>query len=120
MAKKDDAQFPHNGTYIMKAVDAERRTYSEIAERMNVHPTSFQQYRGRYSLQMSIWWRLSRALNRNLIAEIGDLLGIPYETRSEKACRLELENTRAELAKTKAELEKAKVQIEVYKSIVKK
>ncbi|HBG40784.1 MAG TPA: hypothetical protein DDW85_05150 [Porphyromonadaceae bacterium] len=120
MTKENNTQLPHNGQWIMKAVEEEKISFAELGRRMGVDPSSFRQYGDSDSLQMRIWWKLGLAINRNLIAEIGDRFPVSYETKREKERVAERNNLQKELEKAQAEIEKLKTQLEVYQRIVEK
>lgn len=103
--------MPHNGKTLENYVLSSGINRAELARKMNVSNTSVYQYAESPSLQMSILWKASLALNHNFVAQLGEILPIGYLTKREK----ELENQVADLQK---EMEKLNIELSVYKSIV--
>jgi len=78
---------------------------------MNVSSTTVYQYAKSPSLQLSILWNASLALNHNFLAELGEKLPVDYITNRETEQRQQID----ELQK---EIEKLKFELSIYKNIV--
>ena len=103
--------FPHNGRLLTDYIFDNRLNRAVLARQMNVSNASVYQYAGSRSLQLSILWRASVALNHNFVAELGALLPVEFIAPREK----ELQERFEELQK---EHEKLKIELSVYKTIV--
>ena len=79
---------------------------------MNVLPTTLNQYFKQSSFQFAILWRISQAVNHNFLMQLGERLGIAYETKKEK----ELLH---QLAQKDEEIKNLTTQLGVYKEIIK-
>ena len=111
MKKNIENQFPHNGELLKKIAKEEGLNYVALGKRMNMHPSSFAHSVKSESLQMRHWWKLGLALDRNLIAEIGESFPLHYETLREKELQSEIETL-------KSDIEKLKLELGIYKRIL--
>ncbi len=98
--------MPHNGKFLTDYVLKNDINRAGLARKMNVSNTSVYQYAESPSLQMSILWKASIALNHNFVAELGELLQV--EHKSENMIQLE------EKVKT------LESQLSIYKEILSK
>ena len=105
--------MPHNGKLLTDYLLKNDINRAGLARKMNVSNTSVYQYAGSPSLQMSILWKASIALNHNFVAELGELLPVKHKTGSE----IQLEE---EIKALEAQLEKLNLELSVYKDVISK
>ena len=118
-----DTEMPHNGKILTDYVRKNRINRAELARMMSVSSTSVYQYAESQSLQLSILWKASIALNFNFIAAIAEQL--PVEFTTEKIAELEnkikaLEtelSIRSSIYET--QMEKLTTELLEYKTLVK-
>ncbi|MDR1679275.1 MAG: hypothetical protein LBR81_05795 [Prevotellaceae bacterium] len=118
--KKESSAMPHNGNLLEKYIAEQRIVKSHLARRMDITPPSMNLYLTRGSLQTVVWWRISRALQHNFLAELGDALDIAYETKAEAKLREEIAGLQEKIKLQGKEIDEMKVKISVYESIVNK
>ena len=105
--------MPHNGKLLTDYLLKNDINRAGLARKMNVSNTSVYQYAGCPSLQMSILWKASIALNHNFVAELGELLPVKHKTGNE----IQLEE---EIKALEAQLEKLNLELSVYKDVISK
>lgn len=105
--------MPHNGKFLTDYVLKNDINRAALARKMNVSNTSVYQYAVSPSLQMSILWKASIALNHNFVAELGELLPVEHKTGNE----IQLEE---EIKALEAQLEKLNLELSVYKDVISK
>ena len=105
--------MPHNGKFLTDYVLKNDINRAGLARKMNVSNTSVYQYAESPSLQMSILWKASIALNHNFVAELGELLPVKHKTGNE----IQLEE---EIKALEARMEKLNLELSVYKDVISK
>lgn len=105
--------MPHNGKLLTDYLLKNDINRAGLARKMNVSNTSVYQYAGSPSLQMSILWKASIALNHNFVAELGELLPVKHKTGNE----IQLEE---EIKALEARMEKLNLELSVYKDVISK
>ena len=105
--------MPHNGKFLTDYVLKNDINRAALARKMNVSNTSVYQYAVSPSLQMSILWKASIALNHNFVAELGELLPVKHKTGNE----IQLEE---EIKALEARMEKLNLELSVYKDVISK
>ena len=105
--------MPHNGKLLTDYLLKNDINRAGLARKMNVSNTSVYQYAGSPSLQMSILWKASIALNHNFVAELGELLPVKHKTGNE----IQLEE---EIKALEAQMEKLNLELSVYKDVISK
>ncbi len=105
--------MPHNGKRLREAIFSEGITQTEMSRRMGVSPSTLQSYYKSESLQMSVWWRASKALRYNFIAEMGMQIPIDFATPRESELQKEVKTLQKKI-------EKLKIELNVYKDIMKR
>ena len=105
--------MPHNGKLLTDYLLKNDINRAGLARKMNVSNTSVYQYAGSPSLQMSILWKASIALNHNFVAELGELLPVKHKTGNE----IQLEE---KIKALEAQLEKLNLELSVYKDVISK
>lgn len=104
----DDAL--HVGNLIAWMIQEKNLKKKDIAQYLAVLPTTLNQYFKQPSVQVAILWRLSKALNYNLLMDVGERLKIPFETKVEKQLK-------EDLAVKNTELEHLKIELNLLKKI---
>ena len=105
--------MPHNGKLLTDYLLKNDINRAGLARKMYVSNTSVYQYAGSPSLQMSILWKASIALNHNFVAELGELLPVKHKTGNE----IQLEE---EIKALEARIEKLNLELSVYKDVISK
>ena len=105
--------MPHNGKLLTDYLLKNDINRAGLARKMNVSNTSVYQYAGSPSLQMSILWKASIALNHNFVAELGELLPVKHKTGNE----IQLEE---EIKALEARIEKLNLELSVDKDVISK
>ena len=105
--------MPHNGKLLTDYLLKNDINRAGLARKMNVSNTSVYQYAGSPSLQMSILWKASIALNHNFVAELGELLPVKHKTGN----GIQLEE---EIKALEARIEKLNLELSVYKDVISK
>ena len=105
--------MPHNGKLLTDYLLKNDINRAGLARKMNVSNTSVYQYAGSPSLQMSILWKASIALNHNFVAELGELLPVKHKTGNE----IQLEE---KIKALEAQMEKLNLELSVYKDVISK
>ena len=105
--------MPHNGKLLTDYLLKNDINRAGLARKMNVSNTSVYQYAVSPSLQMSILWKASIALNHNFVAELGELLPVKHKTGNE----IQLEE---EIKALEARIEKLNLELSVYKDVISK
>ncbi len=98
------------GNYIQWHIEQNKIKKSSVSRYLDITPNSLNQYFKQTSFQFIILWRISQAVKHNFLMELGEQLNIPYETKAEKALKVQLQE-KEEYIK---ELE---TQLKVYKQI---
>jgi transcriptional regulator with XRE-family HTH domain len=98
----DDAL--HIGNLIAWVIQEKHLKKKDVSQYLNVLPTTLNQYFKQPSVQVAILWRLSKALNYNLLMDVGERLQIPFETKVEKELKEDLATKNGELEHLKIEL----------------
>ena len=94
----------HVGNLIAWIIQEKHLKKKDVAQHLNVLPTTLNQYFKQPSVQVGILWRLSQALQYNLLMDLGERLQIPFETKAEKALKEELAAKNASLDHLNIEL----------------
>ena len=106
--RSDDA--PALGNFVHYYIKQHHIKKKEVAAFLDILPTTLNQYFKQPSFQFTILWRISKAVNHNFLMQLGERLGIAYETAKEK----ELQE---QLMQKEAKIKELTTQLEVYKKI---
>lgn len=101
---------PELGNFIHYHIFINKIKKKDVSTFLDVLPTTLNQYFKQSSFQFAILWRISHAVNHNFLMQLGERLGIEYETKKEK----ELLN---QLAQKDEEIKTLTTQLGVYKQI---
>ncbi len=109
-SREDDP--PRLGNFIQWHIEQNNIRKKSVSDFLGIVPVALTKYFKQQSIQATILWRISQAINYNLLMDLGERLKIPFETEVEKALKEQL------VAKEK-EIETLKTQLGVYKEIIK-
>ena len=108
--KKRDNDPKNLGNYIQWHIEQNKIKKRSVSEALGILPTTLNQYFKQPSFQFNILWRISQAVKHNFLMELGEQLGIPYETKAEKALK-------AQLQEKEEHIKELESQLRVYKQI---
>ena len=100
----------HVGNFVHWFIKQTRTKKKDVASHLQVGPTTLNSYFKQQSLQFTIVWRISRAINYNLVMDLGQRLKIPFETEVEKELR-------KQLAEQEEVIKRMEIQLEVYREV---
>ena len=103
--KKRDDDPKHLGNYIKWHLESNKIKKKSVSDFLNVQAITLNRYFKQSSFQFSILWRISLAVKHNFLMQLGEELGIPYETKAEKELKTQLENLQQENRDLKRENE---------------
>lgn len=116
-AKKYQTQgsvsYPHIGRFLTQYFAKYGVTRAAVARELGVADTTTTRYMAQESLQFGILWKISLAINRNLLADLASRLPIAFATPREIALETELKAVQEELNALKLENK-------IYKDLLKK
>nr|WP_315131480.1 hypothetical protein [uncultured Flavobacterium sp.] len=110
--QKTEKDCLHIGNLIAWIIQEKHLKKKDVGNYLNIVPTTLNQYFKQSSVQVVILWRLSQALEYNLLADVGQRLNIPFETKAEKQL---LE----QLAVKEAEVQQLQMENAMLKSLLK-
>jgi hypothetical protein len=117
MAKKYQTQgsvsYPHIGQFLRQCFAKYGVNRASVARELDVAESTTTRYMAQESLQFGILWKISVAINRNLLAELASRLPIGFATPREIALETELKEVQEELNALKLENK-------IYKDLLKK
>ena len=108
--KKRDNDPKNLGNYIQWHIEQNKIKKRSVSETLGILPTTLNQYFKQPSFQFNILWRISLAVKHNFLMELGEQLGIAYETKAEKALK-------AQLQEKEEHIKELESQLRVYKQI---
>jgi plasmid maintenance system antidote protein VapI len=107
MTKKYQTQgavpYPHIGQFLRQYFAKNGINRAAVARQLGVAETSTTRYLVQESLQFGILWKISVAINHNLLADLASRLPIAFTTPREKALETELKAVQEELNALKLE-----------------
>jgi hypothetical protein len=106
--RKDDP--PKLGNFVQWHIEQNNIRKKSVSDFLGILPTALNQYFKQQSIQVIILWRISRAINYNMVADLGQRLNIPFETDAEKELK-------AKLKEMEEEIKTLKTELKVYKEI---
>ena len=89
--KKRDNDPKNLGNYIQWHIEQNKIKKRSVSEALGILPTTLNQYFKQPSFQFNILWRISQAVKHNFLMELGEQMDIPYETKTEKALKAQLQ-----------------------------
>ena len=98
------------GNYIQWHIEQNKIKKLSVSRYLDITPNSLNQYFKQTSFQFIILWRISQAVKHNFLMELGEQLGIAYETKAEKALK-------AQLLEKEEYIKEIENQLKVYKAI---
>ena len=108
--KKRDNDPKNLGNYIQWHIEQNKIKKLSVAKYLDITPNSLNQYFKQTSFQFIILWRISQAVKHNFLMELGEQLGIAYETKAEKALK-------AQLLEKEEYIKELESQLKVYRGI---
>ena len=108
--QKRDNDPPALGNFINWHFQENKTKKKNVSVFLQVSSTTLTRYFKQSSFQFAILWRISQAVNHNFLMELGERLGIPYETKAEKELK-------AQLAENKKQIESLQTQLNLFKQI---
>ena len=78
------------GNYIQWHIEQNKIKKLSVSRYLDITPNSLNKYFKQTSFQFIILWRISQAVKHNFLMELGEQLGIAYETTTEKALTAQL------------------------------
>ena len=106
-------KYPLIGNFIHYHIVHHKIKKADVARQLGILPTGLNDYFKRESLQFAILWKLSLVLQHNFIAQLGEYVPFPYESKREKALK-------EELAEKNIHIQKLETQLEVLREIIRK
>ena len=100
---QDVANYPHIGTFLRAYFTKNAINRAKLSQQINVSTTASGRYMNQDSIQFGILWKISIALNHNLIADLAAKLPIPFGTVREKELEKELQTLQQEINELKIE-----------------
>jgi transcriptional regulator with XRE-family HTH domain len=106
-AKKYQTQgsvsYPHIGQFLRQYFSKYGVNRAAVARELGVADSTTTRYMAQESLQFGILWKISVAINRNLLADLASRLPIAFATPREIALETELKALQEELNALKLE-----------------
>jgi transcriptional regulator with XRE-family HTH domain len=116
--------YPHNGKFLQDYIKKNGVNRAELARKLNVSNTTVYQYAESSSLQLSVLWKASLALNHNFVAELSELLPLEHNSKRETELekRIKVLETELEIKTSIYEkmIEKLNIELSEFKSILAK
>ena len=101
---------PSLGRFVHFFILDTRNKKKDVAGHLKVTRSVLYHYFKQHSLQFGIVWRISQAINYNLVMDLGQRLKIPFETEVEKELR-------KQLAEKEEVIKRMEIQLEVFKGL---
>lgn len=98
-------KYPLIGNFIHYHIVHHKIKKADVARQLGILPTGLNQYFKKESLQFAILWKLSLVLKHNFIAQLGEYVPFPYESKREKALKEELAEKNTQIQKLETQLE---------------
>lgn len=95
--------YPHVGQFLRQYFAEKDVKRAMVARKLNVTNTTTTRYMVQESLQFGILWKISLAINHNLLADLASRLPIAFKTPREKALETELKSLQEEVNALKLE-----------------
>ncbi|MGQ7945948.1 transcriptional regulator [Flavobacterium sp. WC2509] len=108
--QKRDNDPPALGNFINWHIQQNKIKKKKVSDFLEILPTTLNRYFKQSSFQFAILWRVSQVTEHNFVMELGERLGIAYETKTEKLLK-------AQLAEKEKQIETLQIQLEVYNKI---
>ncbi|MFY0483448.1 transcriptional regulator [Flavobacterium sp. PLA-1-15] len=106
--KEEANDCQHVGNFVHWFIKLGHHKKKDVAGHLKVVPTTLNSYFKQQSLQFAIVWRISQAINYNLVMDLGQRLKIPFETEIEKELR-------KQLAEKEEIIKRMEIQLEVLR-----
>src|SRR6187431_613594 len=93
---QDTASYPHIGNFLRAYFDKNSINRAAVSRKIDVVDSTTTRYLYQDSIQFGILWKISLALNHNLLADLAARLPIPFTTAREKELEKELQTLQQE------------------------
>ena len=103
--KKRDSDPKHLGNYIKWHLESNKIKKKSVSDFLAVQPITLNRYFKQTSFQFSILWRISLAVQHNFLMQLGEELGIAFETKAEKELKTQLQQLQEDTRDLKKENE---------------
>ena len=103
--------YPLIGNVIHYHIIQNKIKKADVARALGILPTGLNEYFKKESLQFAILWKLSLVLKHNFIAQLGEYVPCPYETKREKVLK-------EELAEKNAQIQKLEIQLDAFREMI--
>ncbi|CAM3825232.1 HTH cro/C1-type domain-containing protein [Flavobacterium branchiophilum] len=100
----NSTEFPANGNFVHYYISQNKISKAELSRKMGVKHTTVLGYLKQQSLQFGVLWRLSKVLEYNFVAHLGEYLKIPYQTKAEQELRATIEQQNAHIQALETEI----------------
>jgi len=111
IVKKGDN--PALGNFVRYHLHQNKVDMKTVSDGLGVRYSTLNGYLKNTSFQFTILWRMSQIVNHNFLIDLGEWLGIPFETKAEKALKTQM----LEQEKT---IEKLQNEIDILRSVLQK
>ena len=105
-----DDDHPSFGNFAHWFIKQQNVLKKDVAKDLGIIPTTVNQYFKQHSFQFGILWRISRAINYNMVMDLGERLDIDYETKKERELK-------AQLLEKEKQIEVLNMQLDLFKKI---
>jgi hypothetical protein len=109
IVKKGDN--PALGNFVKYYLQQNKVEMKTVSDGLGVRYSSLNGYLKNTSFQFTILWRISQIVNHNFLMDLGEWLGIPYETKAEK-------NLKNQLLEQEKTIEKLQNEIDILRSVL--
>jgi len=107
---RDANDHPDLGRFVHFFILDTQHKKKDVAAHLQVTRSVLYHYFKQHTLQFGILWRISLAINYNLVMDLGQRLKIPFETEVEKELR-------KQLAEKEEIIKRMEIQLEVFKGL---
>jgi transcriptional regulator with XRE-family HTH domain len=94
VVKKGDN--PALGNFVRYYLHQNKVEMKTVSDGLGVHYNTVNKYLKNTSFQFTILWRISQIVDYNFLMDLGQWLGIPFETQAEKALKEQIETLQKE------------------------
>ncbi|WP_223302362.1 helix-turn-helix domain-containing protein, partial [Flavobacterium branchiophilum] len=101
----NSTEFPANGNFVHYYLHQNKISKAEVSRKLGVTHTTVSGYMKQQSLQFGILWQLSKVLEYNFVAHLGEYLKIPYQTKVEQELRATIEQQNAHIKSLETEIQ---------------
>ncbi|PDS24841.1 transcriptional regulator [Flavobacterium branchiophilum] len=100
----NNTEFPANGNFVHYYLNQNKISKADVARKLEVNHSTVLGYLKQQSLQFGVLWRLSKVLDYNFVAHLGEYLKIPYQTKAEQELQATIEQQNAHIQTLETEI----------------